>query len=127
MFRALAAQVVETNRPIPDWHRGIEDARLRRVLDYIHNNLSQDLSLSEMAGVAAMSAAHFSKAFKAAIGASPLQYVIAQRLDLAAMLLRSPALSVAEIAYRAGYQDISRFGQHFKRKFGTTPAAYRAE
>jgi AraC family transcriptional regulator len=126
MQRALAAQIVETVRPTPVWHEGIADARLRRVLDYIHDNLGEDLSLDAMAGIAAMSATHFSKAFKAATGRSPLQYVISARLEQASVLLKTSALTVAEIAWRVGYQDLSRFGQHFKRKFGTTPAAFRA-
>ena len=126
MQRALAAQVVEVVQPAPEWHDGIEDARLRRVLDYIHDNLGEDLSLAAMADLAAMSATHFSKAFKSATGTSPLQYVIAARLDLASVLLKTSELTVAEIAYRVGYQDLSRFGQHFKRKFGATPAAFRA-
>lgn len=127
MQRALAAQIVETVRPLPDWQAEIADARLRRVLDYIHDNLSEDLSLSVLADLAAMSATHFSKAFKKALGVSPLQYVINERLDLASVLLRTSKLTVAEIAWRVGYQDVSRFGQHFKRKFGASPAAFRAD
>ncbi len=126
MQRALAAQIVETVRPTPDWHIGISDARLRRVLDYIHDSLAEDLKLTDMAGIAAMSATQFSKAFKQETGVTPLQYVIAARLDRAAVLLKTSDLTVAEITYRVGYQDVSRFGQHFKRKFGTTPAQYRA-
>lgn len=126
MHRALAAQIVQLVKPVPEWHLGIEDMRLRKVLDYIHDNLAEDLSLSRMADLAAMSGTHFSKAFKKALGVSPLQYVIAARLDLASVLLRTTKLSVAEIAWRVGYQDLSRFGQHFKRKFGCTPGAFRA-
>lgn len=126
MQRALAAQILEVVQPAPEWHRGIEDARLRRVLDFIHDDPGADLSLTAMADLAAMSATHFSKAFKAATGVSPLQYVIAARLDMASVLLRTSRLTVAEVAWRVGYQDLSRFGQHFKRKYGTTPAAFRA-
>ncbi|MCT4655169.1 MAG: AraC family transcriptional regulator [Cohaesibacter sp.] len=125
MYRALAAQLVETIKPLPQWHIGIEDKRLKKVLDHIHDNLSTDLTLSEMANLAAMSPPHFSKMFKKTLGVSPLQYVIAARLDLASILLRTTKLTVAEICWRTGYQDLSRFGQHFKRKFGTTPAAFR--
>lgn len=124
--RALAAQIVETVSPTPDWHRDIEDIRLRRVLDYIHDNLSEDLSLTAMADLAAMSSTHFSKAFKSETGLSPLQYVISARLEFATVLLRTSQFSVAEIAWRSGYQDVSRFGQHFKRKFGVSPAGFRA-
>lgn len=126
MQRALAAQILEVVQPAPEWHRGIEDTRLHRVLDFIHENLGEDLSLTAMAGLAAMSATHFSKAFKAATGSSPLQYVITARIELASVLLKTSKLTVAEIAWRVGYRDLSRFGQHFKRKYGTTPAAFRA-
>ena len=125
MHRAVAAQLVQVVRPGPDWNRDIEDARLRRVLDYIHDDLAADLTLSAMADLAAMSPAHFSKAFKSATGRSPLQYVIAARLDRASLLLKTGSLTVAEIAFRVGYKDLSRFGQHFKRRFGKTPAAHR--
>ncbi|MEQ9693520.1 AraC family transcriptional regulator [Shimia sp. SDUM112013] len=125
--RALTAQIVETLSPTPQWRVGIEDVRLRRVLDYIHDNLANDLSIETMAGIAAMSGTHFSKAFKKETGRTPLQYVISERLDMAATLLKTGTLTVAEIASRVGYGDLSRFGQHFKRKFGVSPAAYRKD
>lgn len=123
--RALAAQIVELIRPTPSWSGTVTDRRLRRVLDHIHDQLAEDLSLTAMAELAAMSPTHFSKAFRKAMGESPLQYVIAARMEKAAVLLRTTALTVAEVAYRVGYEDVSRFGQHFKRRFGATPAAFR--
>ncbi|MCT4609282.1 MAG: AraC family transcriptional regulator [Pelagimonas sp.] len=126
MQRALAAQIVEIIHPTPKWREVIADKRLHRVLDFIHDNLGEDLSLAQMAGLAAMSATHFAKAFKAATGSSPLQYVIAARLEMASVLLKTSTLTVAEIAFRVGYQDLSRFGQHFKRKYGASPAVFRA-
>jgi len=60
------------------------------------------------------------------LGLSPLQYVIRTRIESAMVLLRTTRLPVAEIAWRVGYGDVSRFGQHFRRQTGTTPAAFRA-
>lgn len=68
---------------------------------------------------------HFARSFKAATGVSPLQYVIRTRLETTRALLKSTKLSIAEIAHRVGYEDVSRFGQHFRRQFGMTPAAFR--
>ncbi len=126
MERALAAHLVQTIAPVRPETVDIADLRLRRVVEHIHANLADDLTLAAMATEAALSEGQFARAFKQALGASPLQYVIAARLDRAALLLRTTADPVAEVAHRVGYADLSRFTQHFRRKFGATPAAYRA-
>lgn len=125
MHRALAAQVSNVVQPVRHASAHIEDVRLRRVVEYIHDNLTENLTLEMMSGLAAMSGFHFSRAFKGATGKSPLQYVIAARIDMAKVLLDTTKLSVAEICYRVGYNDLSRFGQHFKRAVGATPAQFR--
>lgn len=125
MARALAAHLVATVRPAAPEVAALDDPRLRRAVEHIRAHLADDLSLEAMAGVAAMSASHFARAFRKATGSSPLQFVIAERLDMALVLLRTTRLSVAEVAYRVGYGDVPRFGQHFKRRFGRTPATAR--
>ena len=127
MHRALAVQLTNTLQSSSDRESSIEDVRLRRVVDYVHDNLAEDLTLAAMSNLAAMSGFHFSRAFKAATGKSPLQYVIAERISLAKVLLKTTGLTVSEICFRTGYNDLSRFGQHFKRATGTTPAQFRAE
>lgn len=126
MHRALASQLSNTLQPVRHGAVQIEDARLRRVAEYIHDNLAEDLTLSMMADLAAMSGFHFSRSFKAATGRAPLQYVIAARIDMAKVLLKTTKLTVSEICYRTGYNDVSRFGRHFKRATGATPAQFRS-
>ena len=125
MARALAAHLVQTVCPTVKDAAAIDDRRVRRAVEHIRTYLADDLSLEGLANEAAMSASHFSRAFKAATGYSPLQFVIKERLESAVVLLRTTTLSVAEVAYRVGYNDVPRFGQHFKRRFGTTPAKVR--
>ncbi len=125
MHRALALQLSNTLQPVRHGAVQIEDVRLRRVAEYIHDNLAEDLTLATMADLAAMSGFHFSRSFKSATGHSPLQYVIAARIDMAKVLLKTTKLTVAEICYRTGYNDVSRFGQHFKRATGVTPAQFK--
>lgn len=126
MHRALAAHLAQSVQALPGDVAALDDARLRRAVTYIHDHLADDVSLEVLAGEAAMSAFHFARAFKAALGSSPLQYVIGERMRVAGVLLKTTALPVAEIALRVGYEDTSRFGKHFKRAFGSTPAQHRA-
>lgn len=126
MHRALAAHLAQSVQVSHPDVAALDDARLRRAVTYIHDHLAEDISLDVLASEAAMSAYHFARAFKSALGASPLQYVIGERMRVASVLLKTTTLPVAEIALRVGYEDTSRFGKHFKRAFGATPAQYRA-
>ena len=125
MHRALAVQLTNTLQLADDKIRSIEDVRLRRVVEYIHEHLTEDLTLESMSELAAMSGFHFSRAFKTETGKSPLQYVIAERISLAKVLLKTTSLTVSEVCFRCGYNDTSRFGQHFKRATGATPSQFR--
>jgi AraC family transcriptional regulator len=124
--RALVAQLVQTAQPTDAVAAQTDDQRIRRALVYMRDHLADDIALADLAREAAMSEFHFARAFKAALGASPLQQLIAERIDAAKVLLTTTRLPVAEIAHRVGYEDVSRFGQHFKRATGATPAAFRA-
>jgi AraC family transcriptional regulator len=102
------------------------DTRIQRVISYIEDDLARDVSLDELAGVAAMSPFHFSRVFKQTTGASPYKFIIARRMERAKEMLKSSPAAVASIAMELGYSDVSRFTELFKRHIGTTPGAYRA-
>ncbi|WP_245500733.1 AraC family transcriptional regulator [Rhizobium sp. BK251] len=119
---AHLAHLLAPSYPIP---ARAGDRRLRRAIAYIHDNISADLSLDEMAAEAAISRFHFIRAFTKAFGKSPLQYVIHERMKLARVLLTTTDAPVAVVAARVGYEDPSRFGRHFRRHTGLTPAAFR--
>ena len=125
MSRALAAQLVQSIAPERPAVATIEDRRLKRVIAHIEDNLAEDLSLQDLAGIAAMSPYHFARAFKAETGASPLQYVIDARIARARVLLKTTRMTASQIAFRTGYGDPGRFGQHFRKRVGATPGEFR--
>lgn len=125
MSRALAAQLAQSVNPERPAVADIEDRRLKRVIAHVDDHLAEDLSLKDLAGVAAMSPYHFARAFKVATGASPLQYVINARIDRARVLLRTTRLTVSQIAFRTGYADPGRFSRHFRNRIGVTPSGFR--
>jgi AraC family transcriptional regulator len=124
--RALVAQLVQATQPTDAVAAQTDDQRIRRALAYMRDHLAEDIAMADLAREAAMSEFHFSRAFKTAFGNSPLQQLIAERMDAAKVMLRTTKLPVAEIAHRVGYEDVSRFGTHFKRATGATPAVFRA-
>ncbi|MDX2214023.1 MAG: AraC family transcriptional regulator [Oculatellaceae cyanobacterium bins.114] len=104
---------------------GLPKHKLHQIIDYIHNSLHGDLSLSQMATVIGMSAYHFSRLFKQSTGLSPYQYVIQCRLERAKELLQHSDLTIAQIAYTTGFSNQSHLTQQFKRHYQTTPQTLR--
>jgi AraC family transcriptional regulator len=100
--------------------------RLRAVVEYVEEQLAAGLTLEQMAAVACLSPYHFARQFKAATGLPPHQYVIARRVERARQLmLAGDALSLADVAARAGFSDQSQLCHHFKRFVGATPGRFR--
>ncbi len=94
------------------------------MIDFIDANLSDAMSLSDMAAAVALSPIHFARQFKKSTGQSPYQYLLGARIEAAKRLLRSD-LAIAEIAFRCGFSHQEHLTRIFGRMVGVTPAAYR--
>jgi AraC family transcriptional regulator len=100
--------------------------KLRRVIEYIMENLDGNPTLEGMAAVVNFSPYHFARLFKAATGLAPYQFVITRRIERAQHLLRrNGELGLAEVAFRSGFANQSHFCLHFKRIAGVTPRRFR--
>lgn len=103
-----------------------DDARIRGVEAYLHENFRKDISTQSLAARACMSERTFVRHFKAATGKLPAAYLQALRIEAAKVMLEHEATPVQTIAAAAGYSDIAFFRTLFKRATGMTPQAYRA-
>lgn len=102
--------------------RQFSPSRLKRVLEYIHDNLEQNLSLVDLATLANLSPSRFTRVFRQETGLSPHQYLIQARIEQAKHLLRSGGeISIGSVAHQVGFADQSHFTRHFKRIVGVTP------
>lgn len=117
------------------WFRVAEKSRastepkgdpLQRATAHLAFRLHCPLKLTEVARkIAFTSPGNLSRLFRQQKGLSFQAYLQKLRLEKAAELLTTTKLPIARIAKRVGYRDVSRFGQHFKRKFEATPVEYR--
>lgn len=107
--------------------RPISNAKMRRVVDFIEENLDRDLSLEVMALEAEISPLYLPRAFKTAIGQSPHQYVLQRRIQKARNLLMSTDIPIADIALAVGFSSQSHLSNWFLRLVGVSPASYRRQ
>ncbi|MDG6105123.1 helix-turn-helix transcriptional regulator [Dactylosporangium aurantiacum] len=101
-------------------------ARLRRVRDRIDRDHAQPLDVAALARAAHMSAGHLSRAFRAAYGESPYQYLMTRRIERAMTLLRRGDLTVTEVCFAVGCSSLGTFSTRFTELVGMPPSAYRA-
>ncbi len=107
-------------KPLAGW-------KMRRVIDFIEDNLEGDLSLQAMAEEVDISPLYLARAFKAAVGQSPHQYVLARRIERAKELLRNTDLPVVDVALSSGFSSQSHLSHWFIRQVGVSPAVYRRQ
>jgi AraC family transcriptional regulator len=121
----LLRHYAESAHMITSANRSLTRTQLQQAVDYIHTHLDQDLSLAEIADVINISPVYFSRLFKQAIGTSPHQYVIQQRVEQAKRMLSNTDLAIADIALQVGFSSQSHLTQQFKRITGMTPKQVR--
>lgn len=98
---------------------------INRVIESMHENLAEQLTVDDMARTAMFSKFHFSRVFQRATGVSPGRFLSAIRLQEAKRLLVATSLSVTEISHRVGYASVGTFSSRFRSSVGVSPTTYR--
>lgn len=103
------------------------EARLIRVLDYIHDNPAGDLSLDALADVAALSRFHFHRVFHAVMRETAAAAVRRMRMYRASVALVQTTAPLTKIARAVGYPNLASFTRSFAELYGVPPASFRAK
>ncbi|MEO6742256.1 MAG: AraC family transcriptional regulator [Chthoniobacteraceae bacterium] len=122
----LAEKYIAAAAEKPDFHSGLTIWRLRKVEDYVRENLAEEISVETLAQLVELSPFHFSRVFKQATGMSPLQFVTRERITLAQQLIRETSRSLIEIGLEVGYTSPSHFAKVFRKVADVTPTQFRS-
>lgn len=102
-----------------------DSRRVSKVEAVINSRYNTQLTLEELASVAGMTPTAFSRFFRKRTGRALSEYIIDIRLGHAARKLIDTTMTVAEICYDCGFNNISNFNRAFKRKKGCSPKVFR--
>lgn len=127
LVRTLAVEHAEmpVTTILPFVHGGLDRRRLARVIEYIEDNLENDISVVELASVASFSLYHFARAFHVSTGRSPHAYVAERRIDMAKHLLAYSGVPLSTIAASCRFSSQSNFSKAFQNATGYSPGRYR--
>lgn len=106
-------------------HQHSSDESLGRVMDYLSRHYSEVIRLSEVAEMVNMSESSFCRFFKQHTSKSFIDFLTDIRLGAASRALIDSSLSIAEIGYDCGFNNLSNFNRIFKKKKGATPSEFR--
>jgi AraC family transcriptional regulator len=129
--QALAAALINgyavRHRPVRTYRGGLSPVRLRKVKEFVHAKLEDELRLGELAQSVGLSIAHFSGMFRKSTGETPHQFVLRLRVDRAKEMLRSAESRVLDVAIACGFKTQQHFARVFRQLCGATPSEYRRE
>jgi AraC family transcriptional regulator, L-rhamnose operon transcriptional activator RhaR len=101
--------------------------RLAEAISYLETHFEDPVDLDELASTAHMSKRSFIRAFRAAMGSSPIAYLIQLRINRAADMLRHGDRSITDIAFHVGFSDSNYFTRQFRKVIGISPRTYRRQ
>lgn len=101
-------------------------AAIEEILTFITENITNSLSVEELAKKASLSPYYFIRVFKRETGYTPYEYLLIARVNAAKFYLKTTSLAMKEVAYRCGFSSESNFCTTFKRITQKTPLGYRS-
>lgn len=98
---------------------------ITQVVEFIRQNLKENITLKTLSEKACMSTTSFYRFFKKELGMSPIEFVLNEKVKCAKKLLRNPAIQINEVCYMSGFEDCNYFIRLFKKYEGITPKQYQ--
>ena len=106
---------------------GVQNAKVLSIIELMEGNLSEPLSLLEIADSAGLSRRQIERLFRQEMGRSPARYYLEIRLDRARHLLVQSAMPVVEVAVACGFVSASHFSKCYRELYNRSPQQERAE
>ena len=102
-----------------------DSRRVQKVQDYIDQHYNEEIRLGQLADLVSMTSVSFSRFFKLRTGKNLSEYIIDIRLGHATRMLVDSTMSIAEICFECGFNNLSNFNRIFKKKKNCTPKEFR--
>jgi len=99
--------------------------QLKAVMEYMRENISNEIFIEDLASQAGVSLFHFARLFKSTTGQTPHQTLLSRRVEHSKRLIRNSNRTLVEIALSCGFADQAHFSRTFKQSTGVSPSVFR--
>lgn len=121
----LIRQIKHNLQPKPHNIRRTNKENIGKVIDYMNENFTSDISCSELSKLMSMDKFCFIRNFKSQTGKTPYEYLLDLKIEKAKKMLKSNKYTVTEISMMCGFSSHSHFTSTFKKKTGISPTEYK--
>lgn len=104
-----------------------QDERVFEAVQYIHEHINQNISVSQLANLSCLTSDHFIRLFRKEIGQTPLKYINQKKVERAQVLLATSDQAICQIALELSLDNVSYFNRLFRQHAGKTPTEFRNE
>ena len=127
MVKELVIRLLQTKAKLMllDDSSLFDNNRMAFIVKYMRENLSKNISVDQLAAKACMSSSNFYKTFRNTLGESPIDYLNTERIKFAKKLIQQTTDKLSDIAFQAGFNNVSYFNRQFKKLESITPNQYR--
>ncbi|MGN6550769.1 MAG: GlxA family transcriptional regulator [Pararhizobium sp.] len=106
---------------------GVQNSKVLSIIELMEANLSEPLSLVEIADYAGLSRRQIERLFRQEMGRSPARYYLEIRLDRARHLLVQSSMPIVEVAVACGFVSASHFSKCYRELYARSPQQERAD
>jgi transcriptional regulator GlxA family with amidase domain len=125
LSRAQGTRTLANAQYHPD-PSGFMSAGVNRALAYINTHLTEPFNEGDLAALSGQSQSAFSRSFRRHTGMALVKYVNRLRINFAChLLMTQSALSITDICFAAGFNNISNFNRRFLEQKGMAPTRFR--
>ena len=128
LFSEIWLLLLEEIRSLEDTHtplKPVDQDRIQTMLSYIQRHYADRISLTDIAGAAAISTRECTRCFKNTIHRTPFEYLMDYRIEMAEKLLKNTDDSIVDIALKCGFSNGAYFSKIFREQRQLTPGAFR--
>jgi AraC-like DNA-binding protein len=126
-FFGLLMRSLPFPQPESSWHDRALPLPLQNALTALHRAYNKPITLNQLAGYCGVTPEYLCRLFRRYLGITPWQYLERLRLRVAHYLLQETGLSVGDVAFLAGFNDLRHFQRLFKRAYGKPPNSVRSQ
>ena len=113
--------------PFADYYQKHKSKRIDKIYDHILNNFEKEIKLEELASLANMTTTSLCRFFKQSTRKSISEFVNEVRIGFSCKLLIDQKLSISDVCFRCGYNNLSYYNRQFKKIIGVSPSKYQSQ